>query len=124
MQFNEEQKKIITDFISVLKKYSFLFSNEKELQDEIEKRLKENNLEYQREFNLGENGIVDFYKDGIGFELKIKGQKQQIYRQCKSYCENEKINGIVLVTTMPMGLPNVINEKPAMVYGMYKNFLL
>lgn len=112
----EKLKKIMNDFLSKIDGYRFVSKDEKELQDSIEELVKK--LKVEREYSLGEKGIIDFYKKGVGFEVKIGGSKSSIYRQCERYCEHEDIKLLVLITSVPMNLPEKINDKPCFVYNL------
>jgi hypothetical protein len=108
----------INQVLAVIDGYDFHTADEKELQLLMAQVFDDEGIAYQREYDLGAHGIVDFYIDGIGFELKVKGQKSAVYRQCRRYCEHEEIHALVLVTSMPMGLPPMIEDKFCCVYTL------
>jgi hypothetical protein len=102
------------DIINILKNKRFLLHDEKALQREIAASLIASLSpgEVQREFILAPGSIIDFLVEpGIGIEVKIKGAKRQIYRQCIRYCEFEAIKSLILITNLSMGFPEQINGK-------------
>ena len=111
-------QKIINEILSLIDQYKIIFKDEKDLQQKIEKILNSNNIEFQREHDLGDLGIVDFFKDGVAFEIKIKGQKKAIYRQCRRYLEHDSVKSLVLITSFAMGFPNEIEGKPCYLYRL------
>tara|TARA_B100000700_G_scaffold331722_1_gene467525 strand:- start:9728 stop:10069 length:342 start_codon:yes stop_codon:yes gene_type:complete len=108
----------INKVLSILDKYRFIYQSEKELQNHIEKKLKENNIKYSREYRLSDKDIVDFYIDNIAFEVKIKGSTNSIYRQLKRYAEKDNVKAIVLITAKSMGLPKEIEGKKSYYYKL------
>ncbi len=108
----------INTVLSIINKYRFIFSDEKELQHSIEKKLIEANIEFKREHHLSETDIVDFFIDGVAFEIKIKGSANAIFRQLKRYAENDSVKAIVLISAKPMGLPETILDKPSYIYKL------
>lgn len=108
----------INDVLSIIDNYKIIFKDEKDLQRKIEKILNNHNVDFSREHDLGEHGTVDFFKDGVAFEVKIQGQKKAIYRQCKKYLENDSVDALVLISSFSMGLPNEINGKKCYFYRL------
>jgi len=104
----------IDDIASLLKRKRFLLHDEKVLQRDIYTAL----LEIMdpgfviKELQLDPDNIIDFFVyDGIGIELKIKGSKRQIYKQCERYCRFDEIKSLILITNLSMGFPEQINGK-------------
>jgi hypothetical protein len=93
-------------------------SSEQRLQDAIEKRFADAGLAFEREKRLSAHDVVDFMVGTIAVEVKIKGGKRDIYRQCSRYCEHESVAEIVLVTNLAMGLPEEICGKPASIFNL------
>jgi hypothetical protein len=109
-----------------LKQKRFLLHDEKELQREIHSGL----LEVMdpgfviKELELSPESIIDFFVyDGIGIELKIKGSKRQIYRQCERYCQFDVIKSLILITNLSMGFPEQINGKDCYVLKLGRAWL-
>jgi hypothetical protein len=113
----------INKIMSIVSSYNYASNNEKELQLLIYNSLIKHNINVEREYNLAPYGNIDFFYNGIGFELKIKGQKKAIYRQCRDYCEHEDIKSLVLLTVATsMGLPEEINNKKCYVFSINRGF--
>lgn len=108
----------INRIIGILRQYQFSFNDEKRLQKDIADILAEEGVNIQREYTLGQYGIVDFFLDGVAFEVKIKGQKKAIYRQCRDYALHDEVKAVVLLTARAMGLPETLNDKPAYVFSL------
>jgi hypothetical protein len=91
--------------------------NEKLLQAELANLLPK----FFREYHLADGlGIIDFYyfNSKIGIEVKIKGNRKDIYRQVTRYCQSSEINVLILLTNRAMGLPEFINGKPCYVVNL------
>jgi len=95
---------------------------EKRAQVDLETALKEAGFEFKREQELSKRDIPDFVVtiDGhaIVLELKTRAQRKAIYRQLERYAEHESVDGLLLMTGTPMGLPSHINYKPSRVVSM------
>lgn len=109
---------IINHVVVILRQYQFSFASEKDLQSDIAEVLRAESVEFQREYPLSPYGIVDFFIDGVAFEVKIKGQKKAIYRQCRDYAKHDDVKAVVLLTAHSMGLPDEMEGKPAYVYSL------
>lgn len=72
----------------------------------------------RREVELVKGDIIDFMVGPIGVEVKIKGQRRAIYRQCERYCEHACVGSLVLATNVAMGMPETINGKPVFVASL------
>lgn len=117
---------MISRVIKSLRGHRFLLHNEKELQIAIHSTLMVD-LPFgsiKREFILDDENIIDFLIDGeIGIEVKIKGQRRQIFRQCERYCSFDQIKKLLLVTNKSMGFPEQINGKDCYVINLGKAWL-
>lgn len=119
---------MIEQILSAIKGQRFDLQNEKELQKQIGESLSSTGLIYSREHQLSKKDIIDFFlpdegKAGIGLELKIKGTAKAIYKQLDRYCQHHEITHIILVTNRTMGLPKLINNKPAYIINLGKAWL-
>jgi len=105
---------MIDKLFTILSKHRFSLEKEKETQVEIAALLKSNNIDYAREFILDKENTIDFMFEeaGIGMEVKIKGGKRAIYRQCERYCSFDQVKVLILVTSRSMGMVKEINNKP------------
>ena len=114
----------ISSVIENLRKYQWETKDEKLLQEELHKVfLKDFN--YIKEYRLDNKNILDFFNEelGIVIECKTQGTSMQIYRQLKRYAEFPQVKAILLVSSKPMGLPAIIESKPAFIYLLGKNWL-
>lgn len=109
---------MITNLLAQLSKYKLSLNAEKILQKEIAEVLRQ--FQPADEFRLDDNNIIDFYLPGtgIGIEVKIKGSRKEIYKQCLRYCEFDRIKILVLVTNRSLGFPKTINGKPCYVVNL------
>lgn len=98
----------------------FPINSEKALQSAMAEEFERSGIVAKREVNLGDGCIIDFLIGEVGVEVKIKGQRREIYRQCERYCEHERIASLVLVTNAAMGMPQTLHGKPAMVVYLGK----
>lgn len=106
------QQKINNIFASLKNKRLYL-QDEKILQEQIAKIF---HLAFadncRREFRLDEKNIPDFLLfNEIAVEVKIKGSKRLIYKQCERYCMFDQVKALVLITNRNMGFPPTINGK-------------
>lgn len=97
-----------------LQSYKFPLQDEKILQREIATILPE----FKREYVFDKKSTIDFFHEGIGIEIKIKGSRREIYSQLLRYCQFEKLKVLILVTNRAMGLMNKINETPCIVVNL------
>lgn len=109
-----------------LEKHRFMVQDEKALQLAIYKVISEacEPQNVQREYVLDKKNTIDFLVyDSIGVEVKIKGQKREIYKQCVRYCSFERISHLLLLTSVSMGFPQTINGKDCYVLNLSRAWL-
>lgn len=107
----------VKEVIKLLKNYRFSLHDEKTLQRQIHSLL--NNLPcLRKEVKLSEESIIDFLYDTVGIEVKIKGNKVDVFKQLERYCSLDQVQAIVLVTGMSMGVPPLIKGKPCYVVNL------
>jgi hypothetical protein len=110
-----------------LRNQRFSTIQEKQTQLEVELFLIALNYSFQREKRLNEKDIPDFLissPDGaIVLEVKTRCPKKQIYRQLERYAKHESVVGLILLTGTSMGLPPVIERKPAIVVSLGEGWL-
>ncbi len=100
--------------IIALRSHRYNFANEIEFQDGIAKVLDEAFIPYQREHDLGENGIIDFFCNGIGVEAKIKGSRAQLMRQVARYAKHESLKSVIVASirmAQIASFPHRLNDK-------------
>lgn len=113
---------IINKFVSILSEYSINFNDEKDLQNSIFKIMQKHFNNIQKEYPLEPYGVVDFFIEGVAIEVKIKGQKAKIYRQCRDYCKHQEVKNLLLVSTNPLSLPEIIENKRCFTYQIRNIF--
>lgn len=104
-----------TQIADLLTKHRLPLSDEKILQAEMAAVFEAAGIGFRREVRLGDGDIVDFMVGGCAVEVKIKGGKRSIYRQCERYCGHPEVSELVLATNVPMSLPAEICGKPVAV---------
>ncbi len=120
MKMTEEIKHIF----SILSHHRFVISNEKVLQSDIQAVFDEKNISYKREYILDKKSEIDFLLDnGIGIEVKIKGQKRAMYKQCLRYSEFKEIKSLILITTVSTGMPKLLNNKDVHILNLSRAWL-
>ncbi|WP_276483578.1 hypothetical protein [Paraflavitalea pollutisoli] len=121
--FNVELVQIV---LAALKGKRFILHDEKALQQEIHLVLLNHlpALSIHREYVLDEHSIIDFLIGGsLGIEVKIKGGKRDLYRQCERYCGFDQVKQLLLITNLSMGVPEQINNKDCYVYKLGTSWL-
>lgn len=117
---------MINEVIKSFKGKRFNLHNEKELQVEIYTTLIVE-LPFGsviKEFILDDKNIIDFLiNKEIGIEVKIKGQRRNIFKQCERYCSFDYIKKLILVTNKSIGFPQQINGKDCYVINLGKAWL-
>lgn len=98
-------------------------SDEKALQAALEPHLLRHCGLTLREHHLGDRDIIDFLVEDVGLEIKIKGQRRAIYRQCERYCRHDTVQALVLATNAAMGMPATIAGKPVFVASLGRGWL-
>lgn len=109
--------------VHLLTSHRLPLADEKLLQQAIGDVFETEVLDFEREVRLGPGDIVDFMVEGIAVEIKIKGNRRDIYRQLERYCRYEGVASIVLATNVPMGLPTEIGGKPASIAALGRGWL-
>ncbi|MGR5347289.1 hypothetical protein [Vibrio mediterranei] len=114
-------KPAIAAITELLQRTSLDAQDEKHAQAQLSGILESLAVKFEQEYPLGD-GIVDFYfpESGLALELKAltKQGKMDVYRQCRMYCKDERVKGIVLATGRHQGLPDTIEGKPAAVCAL------
>lgn len=115
----------VKDLLVALSRPIFPLSNETVLQKEISRYLTEDcEIFHQREYRLSDTDIIDFlFDDGIGMEVKIKGQKSKILRQCNRYAQYHEIKAIILASSVPLSLPNEIDGTPCYYFNLSRAWI-
>lgn len=122
------QQEIVDTIFSALKGQRMNLTHEKTLQRQIENILRpifkdDLKRETQSAEHFDKESIPDFFINGVCIEVKIKGQKTAIYRQCVRYCEFPDVKSLILITGVRMGFPKQINNKDCYVFNITKAWL-
>lgn len=117
------QQEIIDAVFSKLKGQRLSLTNEKRLQGEIEDLLRPvfgDDLKRERESAeyFDNKNIPDFFINGVCIEVKIKGQKIALYKQCVRYCNFDSVKALILITNISMGFPEEINNKDCYFFNL------
>jgi hypothetical protein len=122
-----DAKHWIDHLTSLLAKYRFNFTNEKELQAGMEKAFARLDEPFEREFRLSDEDIVDFYwpNKKVGLEAKIDHSLSDLTRQLFRYCQHESILGILVVTSKARlaNLPEEMSNKPIRCHSLLGSLL-
>lgn len=117
----------VSRLIEILSSYTFSLNDEKVCQREIAEVLTQRHVEFEREFDLrpyGGAGIVDFLVGGcVAVEVKLKGQRKSVYRQCRDYCKSDNVESLVLLSSLAMKLPEEIEGKSCFVVSLGSAYL-
>lgn len=117
------QNDLINNIVFILKHTRFDLANEKRLHIDMRQVLSKvfPDLEYEKRLN--DKNIIDFFIRGVGIEVKIKGSKRAIHKQCIRYCECDQIESLILVTGIMTGFPPEINGKDCYVLKLSQAWL-
>lgn len=112
------------DFVRFIARRRFTLADESALQREIAAELEQAGAAYEREVRLSSSDRVDFMLPGnIAVEIKLKGQRRAVFRQCERYVAHDNVRGLILVTNLTMGFPQEINGKPCWVASLGRAWL-
>lgn len=103
---------IIDELVDALSSCRFRFVTEIDLQDGIEKRLKEKQIQYCREYQLTKKDRPDFFIDGVVIEVKTKHNLSSLLRQIGRYIEHDDVKSVLVV-----GTPYWISQVPGELSG-------
>ncbi len=112
---NDDLLALIQTVTSQLLAIRFNFVCERDLQDGIEKVLREQGHTFSREFRFDAKDRIDFMVEGgLGLEVKIDRNLAQVTRQLHRYAQQSSVQGLLLVTSRLRltNLPDFLNEKP------------
>lgn len=102
---------------AVLTSGAYSYDNERQLQDQLEQRLRSAGLDYQREAPLAKDrGQPDFLvgpRPWLVLEVKVGGSRNDLLRQVDTYLGDGRVGGCVVATTRTAhrDLPTVIRDK-------------
>lgn len=99
---------------NVISCHRFAWASERELQDGLERLLRERGWSYAREHRLSAKDRPDFwlYEAGLAIEVKIKGAAAGLLRQVERYLAHEEVRAVIVVTTRRQHVPEGEFTKP------------
>ncbi len=108
-----------SEILQILAGLRLPLNDEKRLQAAIEEEFQRRGVVFEREARLSAADRPDFIVQGrIVLEVKIKGQRRSIYKQVERYAQHDDVDELLLITNVPMGMPNFINGKPVLVHNL------
>lgn len=99
----------LEELSSLIAGFRYRFTDERDLQDGIERVLRSSDSPYRREPVLSAPDRPDFLVGDIAIEVKIQGTLAQLLRQVSRYAAHDKVRGILVVGT-PVWLVQVPDE--------------
>jgi len=104
------------DVVAALNAHRYVFNSEQRLQDGVRLAFERARIPFEEQVVLGPKERIDFLVLGrIGVELKIKGSRNDVWRQLERYAASPRIEELVLATTLHrhvLTLPPSIAGKP------------
>ena len=105
---------LIPTVVTLLRSARIDLSTEKRAQADVEQVLAGAAIVFEREVRLGEGDVIDFLIGGVGLELKLRGaRKTEVYRQLRRYARHDRVDALILASTLSMGLPARVGGKDA-----------
>lgn len=101
------------DIVQFIHARRFLLDSETAVHERIADELTAIGVAFEREVALSRSDRVDFMIGGTAVEVKLAGAKLSIFKQCERYCQHSRVKALVLVSNIAMGLPRLINGRPA-----------
>lgn len=116
----------MVDALERVRSYRYLAGTEDELQRMLAQTLEREGITFQREYDLGATGRIDFYlpRWNAGLEVKIDGSAQAVLRQLHRY-SGAALDALVLVTRRARQgtLPDAIGTMPLHVLVLWEGAL-
>ncbi len=113
------------DLLQVIGSARLPLTDEKETQAALAHFLRDRGIEHEREARLTPHDVPDFVLPcGLAIEIKLRSsRKRSIYDQLCRYARFPQVHGIILATNMMMGLPAMIEDKPAWIISLGRAWL-
>lgn len=110
---------MVTAIVEILTERRFHYADEDQLQAGLAAALRDAGFEVEREVRLDGRSRIDLLVEGVGIEVKVAGKADAVRRQVDRYLADDRIEGLVLVTTRARHwLPPKINGKPVRVVSL------
>ncbi len=117
---------LVRDIGKLTRRRRFTLSTEKATQGELATAFEEAGIVLLREHRLSARDVLDFFDPATGLvvEVKVTGAgKMDTYRQLARYAAHEPVRGLLLLTNLAMGLPDLIEGKPAFQASLGRGWL-
>lgn len=97
-----------------------LVVDEYRLQEMIADLLQKAQIEYKKEYRLGQRNRIDFLVNGtIGIEIKKgKPDKAQVVKQLERYTSFDEVKAVILVVERNVNIPDEVNGKKCILFGL------
>ena len=103
---------MIQTIATIVRSAKIDLSSEKGAQADLAELLTRNGIDFEREYPLSKQDVIDFMVGGLGVELKLRGaRKMDIYRQLKRYASHPRVESLALISNQSMGLPEQLEGK-------------
>lgn len=113
-----------SDLARFLRRGNYRLGREVFLQEDVEKALREQGVQFKREATLGPGERVDFLCWGeIALELKLRCSPRVMMRQLQRYAAHEQVKSIILLTATITSMPDSMNGKPVFVVNLGAGYL-
>lgn len=102
-------------FADTLRRYSFTFASESELQAAVGDALSAEGISFEREVILTPGDRIDFLLAcGVGLEIKVAGSVSSVASQLLRYAGTDRVSALILVTARQIHrcLPSMLHDKP------------
>ena len=105
------------EIAAFLGRFRFRFTDERELQDGIERAFVRGGVAYEREVRLSARDRLDFLAGAVAVEVKVDGGLADLTRQVWRYAEDPRVRELLVVSSRSRldGLASEINGKPVVV---------
>lgn len=100
------------ELLALLRAARVDLSNEKRAQATLAEAISLAGVAVEREVRLSPSDVVDFMAGDVAIEVKLRGaRKKEVYRQLLRYAAHDRVQVLVLVSNLSMGLPETIGGK-------------
>ncbi len=105
---------LIEFLVSTIRGYRYSIQNEMDFHKGLEWAFTDAGIAYNHEHTIEGVGVIDFFVDGIGIEVKTSGSPSAVVRQMYKYMKSDEVKALILVTTQNRhrGIPREIHGKP------------
>lgn len=112
---------LMAQLVRCLEGMRFPLTTETAVQAAIGETLEREGIAYLREHRFSAADRVDFWCAPVAIEVKLRGAKRGIYRQCERYCEHAEVGALILASLVPLNLGRL--SKPVAVVNLGRAWL-